>query len=53
MTKLVYKICSRHDIAEILLRLAINTNQSIDQKFKIDKISNNDTIILIYLVTNA
>ena len=25
------KICSHHDIAEILLRLALNTNQSINQ----------------------
>ena len=28
---LIYKICSRHDIAEILLKLALNTNQSINQ----------------------
>ena len=26
-----YKICSRHEIAEILLKLALNTNQSINQ----------------------
>ena len=25
------KICSHHDIAEILLKLALNTNQSINQ----------------------
>jgi len=27
---LIHKICSHHDIAEILLKLAINTNQSIN-----------------------
>jgi hypothetical protein len=27
---LIYKICSCHDIAEILLKLALNTNQSIN-----------------------
>jgi hypothetical protein len=27
---LIYKIYSRHDIAEILLKLALNTNQSIN-----------------------
>ena len=27
MSKFNYKICSRHDIAEILLKLALNTNQ--------------------------
>jgi len=27
--ELQFKICSRHDIAEILLMLALNTNQSI------------------------
>ena len=26
---LIYKICSRHDIAEILLKFALNSNQSI------------------------
>ena len=29
---LIYKICSRHDIAEILLKLALNTNQSINHE---------------------
>ena len=28
---LIYKICSRHNIAELLLKLALNTNQSIIQ----------------------
>jgi hypothetical protein len=28
---LVNEICSRHDIAEILLKLSLNTNQSINQ----------------------
>ena len=27
---LIYKICSCHNIAEILLRMALNTNQSIN-----------------------
>jgi len=30
MWKFICKICSRHDIAEILLKLALNTNQSIN-----------------------
>ena len=30
----LYKICSCHNIAEILLKLALNTNQSIIQKGK-------------------
>ena len=29
--KLIYKMCSRHDIAEILLKLALNTNRSTYQ----------------------
>ena len=32
---LIYKMCSRHDIAEILLKLALNTNQSINQQLTI------------------
>ena len=31
LCKLMYKICSRHDIADILLKLALNTKQSIIQ----------------------
>jgi len=31
--KLIYKIGSLHDIAEILLELALNINQSINQCF--------------------
>ena len=31
MDKFNNKICSHHDIAEILLKLALNTNQSINQ----------------------
>ena len=31
MWKFICKICSRHDIAEILVKLALNTNQSIDR----------------------
>jgi hypothetical protein len=31
VSKFNNKICSRHDIAEILLKLALNTNQSINQ----------------------
>jgi hypothetical protein len=32
---LIYKTCSRHDIAEILLKLVLNTNQSINQSLTI------------------
>jgi hypothetical protein len=32
---LIYKICSRHDIAEIVLKLVLNTNQSIHQRLTI------------------
>jgi hypothetical protein len=28
-------VCSRHDIAEILLKLALNTNQSINNMIEI------------------
>ena len=35
MSKLINKTCSRHDIAEILLKLALNTNQSINQSLDI------------------
>ena len=31
LRKLIYKMCSCHDIAEILLKLALNTKQSINQ----------------------
>jgi hypothetical protein len=33
---LVNEICSRHDIAEILLKLALNTNQSINHFYNFD-----------------
>ena len=29
------EICSHHDIAEILLKLVLNTNQSINQSFNV------------------
>jgi len=29
LRKLIYKICSHHDITEIFVKLALNTNQSI------------------------
>ena len=32
---LIYKICSHHDIAEILLKFALDTNQSINQSLTI------------------
>jgi len=32
ISKLIYKICSRHDIAEILQKLTLNTNQSFIEK---------------------
>ena len=32
ISKLIYKICSRHDIAEILQKLTLNTNQSFNRK---------------------
>ena len=35
MTKLINKICLRHDIAEILIILALNTNQSLDSKYDV------------------
>ena len=35
MTKLINKICLRHDIAEILIMLALNTNQSLDSKYDV------------------
>jgi len=31
VSKFNNKICSRHDVAELLLKLALNTNQSINQ----------------------
>jgi hypothetical protein len=34
-----YTICSRHDIAEIRLKLALNTNQSINQSYLLPYIS--------------
>jgi len=30
VSKLIINICSRHDIAKILLKLALNTDQSIN-----------------------
>ena len=35
--KLIYRICSHHDIDEILLKLALNTNQSINQTYYIEQ----------------
>ena len=36
--EIIYKICSHHHIAEILLKLALNTNRSIIKKKKIMKV---------------
>ena len=41
---LMYTICSRHDKAEILLKLTLNTNQSINQSI------NQSYTIIAYLI---
>jgi len=41
------KMCSRHDIAEILLKLTLNTNQSINQQKLMSQISVYITMLII------
>ena len=52
VTKFNNKICSRHDIAEILLKLALSPNQSINQS--INQLgwqyTNDDINILSYYI---
>ena len=50
LSKLMYKICSRHDIADILLKLALNTKQSINDSkwnFKVTAVIYISRIIFI------
>jgi len=42
--KLIYKICSPHDIAEILLKFALNINQSTNWYTAIKFVNKNTTL---------
>jgi hypothetical protein len=44
VSKFNNKMCSGHDIAEILLKLALNTNQSINQSI------NNETLLTFLFI---
>ena len=46
-----YDICSRNDIADILLRLALNTNQSVNNEVPVTSRKNERSSIGIYFVS--